>query len=380
MADLSERAGAGGRAGPADGQAGAGQQPAAGQPGQPGQPPEAAGLAGSSEAGLAGTAGNVRRWIGDLESGPVTIATLVIIAVISVFHHDFFSASQLANVVEQNAFVAILACGMAFLIAMRELDLSVGSILGLTVIAAALLQQDGVNPWLSAAIALGMGAVLGAVNALFVQGIGIPAIIATLATQSMYRGLADALSGGQQITSVPAGSSFYTVIGGSVLGVPTGIWGLIIVVAVLTVVLRLTPFGYRVRSIGSNPAAAAHSGISLPRVRVQVLVLMGLLAAVAGVLALGYFSSGDPQLGTGFELQTIAAAVIGGTPLAGGNATVAGAAIGALLLGVVNSGLVYFNLPLNWTSFATGVVIIVAVSLDNVIRRRRTRRRLSLGL
>ena len=137
--------------------------------------------------------------------GPVTIATLVIIAVISVFHHDFFSASQIADVVEQNAFVAILACGMAFLIAMRELDLSVGSILGLTVISAALLQQDGVNPWLTAVIALGIGAVLGTVNALFVQGIGIPAIIATLATQSMYRGLADALSGGQQITSMQGG-------------------------------------------------------------------------------------------------------------------------------------------------------------------------------
>lgn len=370
MADLSERSETGeqAQAQPAE----AGSLADFNETGRSARPPEA--------GGLSGTAGNVRRWIGDLESGPVTIATLVIIAVISLFHHDFFSASQLANVVEQNAFVAILACGMAFLIAMRELDLSVGSILGLTVIAAALLQGDGVNPWLSALIALGMGAVLGAVNALFVQGIGIPAIIATLATQSMYRGLADALSGGQQITSVPSGSSFYTVIGGSVLGVPTGIWGLIIVVAVLTVVLRLTPFGYRVRSIGSNPAAAAHSGISLPRVRVQVLVLMGLLAAVAGVLALGYFSSGDPQLGTGFELQAIAAAVIGGTPLIGGNATVAGAAIGALLLGVVNSGLVYFNLPLNWTSFATGVVIIVAVSLDNVIRRRRTRRRLSLGL
>jgi ribose transport system permease protein len=143
--------------------------------------------------------------------------------------------------------------------------------------------------------------------------------------------------------------------------------------------LRLTPFGYRVRSIGSNPSAASHSGISLPRTRIQVLVLMGVLSAVGGVLALGYFSSGDPQLGTGFELQAIAAAVIGGTPLAGGNATVAGAAVGAILLGVVNSGLVYFNVPLNWTSFATGAVIIVAVSLDNLLRRRRTQRRLSLG-
>jgi ribose transport system permease protein len=107
---------------------------------------------------------------------------------------------------------------------------------------------------------------------------------------------------------------------------------------------------------------------------------MGGLAGLAGMLALGYFSSGDPQLGTGFELQAIAAAVIGGTPLAGGSATVAGAAVGALLLGVVNSGLIYFNVPLNWTSFATGAVVIVAVSLDQLLRRRRTRRRIRLSL
>jgi ribose transport system permease protein len=114
-------------------------------------------------------------------------------------------------------------------------------------------------------------------------------------------------------------------------------------------------------------------------VRIQVLVLSGILAAVGAVMALGYFSSGDPQLGTGYELQAIAAAVIGGTPLSGGNATVAGAAVGAILLGVVNSGLVYFNVPLNWTSFATGSVIIVAVALDGLLRRRRNLRRLSLG-
>lgn len=373
---------AGGPAGPGT-PSGTGTPPAAGTSPEPGAgPPAGAGAAASlgAEAGGAWSGRDLRRWVGDLESGPVTIATLVIIAIISLFHHSFLSFSQLSNVVEQNSFVAILACGMAFLIAMRELDLSVGSMLGLTVICAALLQGHGINPWVTALIALVIGAVLGLFNAALVQGIGIPAIIATLATLSMYSGLSEALSGGQQITNVPVTNSFYTVVGGDALGVPVGIWALIAIVIVLTVVLRLTPFGYRVRSIGSNPQAAAHSGISLPRMRVTALVLMGVLAALAGMLALAYFSSGDPQLGTGFELQAIAAAVIGGTPLAGGNATVAGAAVGAILLGVVNSGLVYFNIPLNWTSFATGVVIIVAVSLDKLLRRRRTQRRASLGL
>jgi ribose transport system permease protein len=322
---------------------------------------------------------DVGRWIGDLESGPVTIATLVVVVVICLFHHSFFSGAQFANILEQNSFVAILACGMAFLLAMRELDLSVGSTLGLTLVCAASLQQNGMNPWLTVVLAIVIGAALGLFNALLVQGIGIPAIIATLGTLSMYRGLALAISHGQQITSVPVENSFYTVIGGNFLHVPVGAWVLLVVVVALTVLLRLTPFGYRVRSIGSNPEAAAHSGISLPRTRIQVLVLMGVLAALAGMLALAFFSSGDPQSGTGYELQAIAAAVIGGTPLAGGNATVAGAAVGAMLLGVVNSGLVYFNVPLNWTSFATGAVIIFAVSLDNLLRRRRAIRRLSLG-
>ncbi|HEX3824946.1 MAG TPA: ABC transporter permease [Mycobacteriales bacterium] len=326
------------------------------------------------------TAADVSRWIADIESGPVTIATIAVVVVVSAFHSSFFSWTQMTNIIEQNAFVGILACGMAFLLAMRELDLSVGSTLGLTVVCAALLQGSGINPWLTALVAVAAGTGLGLVNAGLVQGIGLPSIIATLGTLSMFRGLAEALSNGQQITNVPAGSSFYTVIGGDFLKVPVGIWCFAAVVVLLTALLRLTPFGYRVRAIGSNPQAASHSGISLPRTRIQVLALMGLLGGVSGVLALGYFSSADPQLGTGYELQAIAAAVIGGTPLSGGNATVAGAAVGAILLGVVNSGLVYFNVPLNWSSFATGSVIIVAVSLDQLLRRRRTSRRLSLGL
>src|SRR5262249_27315952 len=142
---------------------------------------------------------------------------------------------------------------------------------------------------------------------------------------------------------------------------------------------RLTPFGYRVRSIGSNPEAATFSGISIPRVRVQALVLMGLLGGLSGMMGLAFFQSGDPNVGTGFELQAIAAAVIGGTPLRG-SGTVVGAMFGAILLGVVNSGLVYFNVPINWSAFATGAVILAAVSLDSLLRRRRRGERSGLAL
>jgi ribose transport system permease protein len=316
----------------------------------------------------------------ELESGSVLAATILLALVIGVLHPEFFAWSQIKDVLAQSVYVGILAAGMAFLISMRELDLSVGSMFGLSLIVSALLMRDGMSPWLAAALGVLLGGGMGLVNAALVQVIAIPAIVATLATLSMFRGLALALSDGQQVTGVPADSSFFTFLGGDALGLPVSVWVLIATGAVLTAILRLTPFGYRVRSIGSNPEAAEFSGISIARVRVQALVLMGLLGGLAGIMGLAFFQSGDPNVGTGFELQAIAAAVIGGTPLRGGSATVVGAMVGAILLGVVNSGLVYFNVPINWSAFATGAVILAAVSLDSLLRRRRRGRRSGLAL
>ena len=267
---------------------------------------------------------------------------------------------------------------MAFLISMREIDLSVGSMFGLTLITAALFMQHGMSPWLAAILGILLGGALGALNAFLVQVIAIPAIVATLATLSMYRGLSQALSDGEQVTGLPADDTFFTFFGGDFLGLPVSVWVLILTTIVLTAVLRLTPYGYRVRSIGSNPEAATFSGISIPRVRVETLVLVGLLCGLSGMLGLAFFISGDPNIGSGFELTAIAAAVIGGTPLRGGSATVVGAVLGSILLSAVNSGLAYFNVPVNWSSFATGAVILTAVALDSLIRGRRRHQRESL--
>jgi ribose transport system permease protein len=263
---------------------------------------------------------------------------------------------------------------------MREIDLSVGSMFGLALIVSALLMKHGMNPWLAGLVGVLLGCAMGLFNAVLVQFIAIPAIVATLATLSMYRGLAQALSDGQQVTGLPADNSFFTFLGGDALGLPVSVWVLIIVAIVLTLVLRFTPYGYRVRAIGSNPEAATFSGISIPRVRVQTLVLLGALSGLAGMLGLAFFISGDPNIGTGFELQAIAAAVIGGTPLRGGSATVVGAVLGAILLSAVNSGLAYFDVPVNWSSFATGAVILTAVALDSLIRGRRRHARQGLDL
>ncbi|WP_271222848.1 ABC transporter permease [Streptosporangium carneum] len=327
-----------------------------------------------------GRAGDLARRVPAMESMSVLVATVALVVVIGVIHPDFLSAGQLLDMLQASVYVGLLAGGMAFLISMREIDLSVGSMFGLSLISMGLLINQGFSPWLAGLLGVLLGGVLGLINALVVQFIGIPTIVATLATLSVYRGLALALSEGQQVTGMPVDDSFFTILGGKVLGVQTSIWVLVAVTVLLTVVLRFTSFGYRVRAIGSNPDAATFSGISANRVRMQVLVLMGLLAGVAAALGLAFFTSGDPNIGTGFELQAIAAAVIGGTPLRGGTATVVGAVFGGILLAVVGSGLQYFNIPVNWSSFATGAVILLAVSLDSLLRRRRRRKDAELGL
>jgi ribose transport system permease protein len=323
----------------------------------------------------------VNRRVLEIESGSVLIATIALIVFIGILHPDFLEIGQLKDIVQNATYVGIIAAGMAFLISMREIDLSVGSMFGLALVVSALLMQHGMNPWLAALLGVLLGGAMGLLNAILVQFIAIPAIVATLATLSMYRGLSQALSGGEQVTGLPAESSFFTFLGGDeIIGLPVSVWVMIVVTVVLTAVLRLTPYGYRVRAIGSNPEAATFSGISIPRVRVQTLVLVGLLSGLSGMLGLAFFISGDPNIGTGFELQVIAAAIIGGTPLRGGSATVVGAVLGAILLSAVNSGLAYFDVPVNWSNFATGAVILAAVALDSLIRGRRRYRRTGLDL
>lgn len=341
------------------------------------------GDAASSEAATIDKAGSSSRWprsfvraVASQDYIGVLVAAVVLTLAIGVLHPDFLQPAQLLDILSQASFVAILACGMAFLLAMRELDLSAGSTYGLTSLCAAMLMHAGVNSWISGGLGLLIGAGLGLTNGLLIQLFRLPSIIATLATLSIYRGLIYALSDGNQVIGLTLSDPFANFIGGQFLGIATTTWTMLIVVALFSVILYATPFGYRVRAIGSNPEAAEFSGLPMKRVRLWAFILMGALGGLAGMLSLGYFGSSDPNLGTGYELLAIAAAVIGGTPLRGGKATIIGAALGAVLLSIVSSGLAYFNVPINWTEFATGTVILLAVSLDSLLRRARTTRKL----
>jgi ribose transport system permease protein len=292
------------------------------------------------------------------------------VGIVGIRAPSFLDPRQLADVLSQAALVGLIACAMTYLLAMRELDLSVGSTFGLAAVAVAMLISHGWPAWLAAALGVGLGAVLGLFNALLVDLLRLPSIVATLATLSMYRGLAVALSNGKQVAGAPLADSFSRFAGSRPLGLSVNVWVLVGAAALLAAMLRYTPFGYRVRSIGSNPEAAVFSGLPVRRVRICGFVLVGATAALAGVLNIGFFGSADPNAGSGYELLAIAAAVIGGTPLRGGRASVPGAALGAALLGVVGSALAYFHIPINWNSFATGAVILAAVAIDSALRGR----------
>jgi ribose transport system permease protein len=316
----------------------------------------------------------LRRIFGIDELGPL-LALIGLVALIGIFHSNFLEKDVLLNTVRSASFVAIAAYGMVYLLAMTEIDLSVGGIYALSLMLAAQWMSD-INPWVAALLAIGVAVLLGAVNGVLANVFRIPVIIITLGTLSMFRGLVQIVSDGKPATGIPIDSSFFTKLGENTLGVPTPVWIVLILGVILTFVFKKTRFGAMVRATGSNHQAAAFSGIPTGRIRLYALMLTGGLAGLAGVLSLAYFQGADPTVGAGYELQVIAAAIIGGTAISGGTGTVPGALIGALIVAVINSGLIFFSIDSNWTNFVTGAVIVIAVGSDALIRRRRAARAL----
>jgi len=308
------------------------------------------------------------------EIGPL-LALIGLVVLIGAFHSAFLDKDVLLNTVRSAAFVAITAYGMVYLLAMTEIDLSVGGIYALSIMLAA-QWMSSINPWLAAVLAIVVAVGLGAANGVLANVFRIPVIIITLGTLSMYRGLVQVVSDGKPATGIPLDSSFFTKLGENTLGIPTSAWVVVILGIVLTFVFKKTRFGAMVRATGSNHQAAEFSGIPTRRIRLYALMLTGGLAGLAGVLSLAYFQGADPTVGAGYELQVIAAAIIGGTAVSGGTGTVPGALIGALIVAVINSGLIFFSIDSNWTNFVTGAVIVVAVGSDALVRRRRAARAL----
>jgi ribose transport system permease protein len=310
-----------------------------------------------------------RRFLPD-EFG-VGLVLVVLVVGVGVAHPAFLRVDNLLSTAQSATYVGLMSCGMVFPLAMREVDLSVGGTYSLGIVAGAVLIRDGMSPWLALFAVLVLATLLGCLNGVVTTYLKLPSFIVTLASAMLFRGIALAVANGKQISGLPQDNSFFTVLGGNLGGVPTSVWVLLGATILLTVLFTRTRFGARVRAIGSNPDAAEFNGLPIARTRIMALGLSGLMAGAAAVLGLAFFIAGDPTVGNGYELSAIAACIIGGTPLAGGRGSVPGALIGNLILNTVAACLVFFQVPINWTTFATGAVILVAVAFDSVLRRTR---------
>lgn len=317
--------------------------------------------------------GRRRRWPDELG---VAGALLALIIVVSVIQPRFLDINNLLNLVANNTIVAILAMGIVFLLATGEIDLSFGYILNLVAVSAGLLMIAGAPIALAIAAALVLGALLGALNGALAVSFRLPLIIITLGTASMFQGLSLVINRSGSVVPPPEVREgwFFQFFGGLTgFPFPPIILVLVVVFIALSILFKRTRFGYRVTALGSNPDAARLAGIPVARVRIQVTALMGLIAGLGGVLFLGFRGAVDPTTGSGYLLPVIAAAIIGGNPLSGGSGTLIGALLGAMVIAVIDTGIVFLGIDAVWSTFVTGAVIVVAVGIDQAIRFQRRR-------
>jgi ribose transport system permease protein len=282
----------------------------------------------------------------------------------------FLQLGNLLSVSRQASIYGIMAVGMVFVMSLGEIDLSIGSIVTLVNVVAALALQDGYAWPIAVAAGLLTGAACGLANGALSVVLRIPTIIVTLGTLSIYRGISLVLSNAAPVSNYSKDNWFFNVLGGNILGVPAGVWGMVGVCLLGVVLYYHTVFGRRVQAIGGNRQAARFSGLPITRYRIVVMTLMGFIAGLAGVFALAFLRAGDPQTGPGLELFVIAATIIGGTSFTGGSGSIVGACIGALIIAVIRNGLVLLGVTPYWGTAATGAVIIAAVTLDYLIKRR----------
>jgi ribose transport system permease protein len=305
----------------------------------------------------------------------VLIALLVLLVVIGLMRPVFVQPRSLFQLLASASFTGMLALGMVFVIAIRDIDLSVGWIFNLSAIVAAQAMLVGLDPFIGAAAGIATGGALGLVNGVLAVTLRIPVIIITLGTAYAFRGLSLVITGSHSLAPTDKTSPFFAVWTNKLLDiVPSNAVAFLLLAVVLHVVLRRTRFGYRVQALGSNPEAARLAGIPVNVTRVMVLVLMGLVAGLVGVVFLGFRQAVDPTIGDAYLLPVVAAVIVGGTPLSGGRGTIFGAVIGALIIQAIQSGILFLGVDAKWSFFVTGVVIIVAVAIDQLVRRQRTRR------
>lgn len=292
------------------------------------------------------------------------LGLILLIIMISILNPAFLDLSNLLNLLRQISINGLIAFGMTFVILTGGIDLSVGSILALSSAFIALLITSGVDPILAIIIGVVIGFVLGVVNGIFVTKGNMAPFIATLATMTIFRGLTLVVTDGNPITNLGDNYLFQLFGKGYFFGIPVPAVTMTLVFIILFVILHKTTFGRHTYAIGGNEIASKISGIKVDRVKIFIYGISGLMAALAGAILTSRLNSAQPTAGTAYELDAIAAVVLGGTSLTGGKGRIVGTLIGVLIIGVLNNGLNLLGVSSFYQQVVKGVVILIAVLID----------------
>lgn len=296
----------------------------------------------------------------------VSAILILLFLFLAVTAPSFLSIQNLPNLLVQSLFIMLVAFGTMIVLSTGGIDLSVGSIIGLAGGATGWLMMSGLNMWIAILAGLSVGLLIGTINGLIITKLGVSAFLVTLAMQYIGRGLLFLLTKDEPISNF-ATPEFAFLAQGKVLGIPMPVLITLVIFLLLHFIFKSTSYGRLVIAAGSNTEAARLSGVSTERIKISVYAFSGLLAAVAGILLTSRLTSVLPSMGNGYELDAIAAAVIGGTSLFGGKASVVGVAIGALILALVSNGLDLLQVNQFYRLIITGLIIIIAVAIERYL-------------
>lgn len=305
---------------------------------------------------------NTMKYMSELTT---VIALIILMAVITIINSNFLTANNLLNLLLQVTSNALIAFGMTFVILTGGIDLSVGSILALSSALTAGLLGSRMPVTLAILISLILGCILGMMNGLLISYGKLAPFIVTLATMTIFRGATLVYTNGNPITKGLSDTFLFQFLGqGYIVGIPFPVIIMFIVFIVLYVLLHKTAFGKSVYAIGGNEKAAYISGVKLNKVKIIIYSISGIMASISGLIITSRLSSAQPTAGASYEMDAIAAVVLGGTSLSGGKGRILGTLIGALIIGVLNNGLNIIGVSAFWQQVVKGVVILIAVLID----------------
>lgn len=300
------------------------------------------------------------------------LGLLVLIVIVSLSTPKFMTSSNILNLLKSNSVNAIISCGMLMAILMGEIDISVGSTVGLSgVIGAYMITNMGISAPVTFFCCLLVGVIIGIINGVAISYLKVPAFVSTLATQSIGRGLTEIISNG--ITIRVTDESYVKIGTASVGGISVIIIYAALILLLTWVMLNKTRFGYYIYALGGNKMAAQYSGVNVKLINMFPYVFIGLLCGLGGIIWCARLGSAAATLGSGFEMDAIASVVIGGTSMSGGVGTVGGTFIGLLIIGVITNGLNLMGINSFWQGVLKGVIILAAVILD-VARKGRAQK------